>query len=316
MSMKLHLFDQDFSDLAALTSKWIGISAANVRRDYYIVLLLARLSKSHYADCCVFKGGTSLSKCYAGSIKRFSEDIDLTFVPPDSFNDNQCDKALKEIESILSFGFTLEKIPGERNRRNKSSWVYFGSGSHEARVKLEIGSRVRPDPYEKRRVKSYIQEYLESHGMPEVCELFGMSSVEMNVLSIERTFIDKVMAIKRHAYSGMLPIKVRHIYDVVMLYDRPDIQAFLKNKQQLKKLLALTKQTDSFYISKRNVPADYDPSGPYSFETWSHALDALVMANYLRLPDSLLFSKSKKLDFEKVLETLTRLNEIFKEVGE
>ena len=41
-------------------------------------LLLKNLADSEYAEKCVFKGGTSLSKCYPGSIERFSEDIDLT----------------------------------------------------------------------------------------------------------------------------------------------------------------------------------------------------------------------------------------------
>ena len=55
------------------------IPESAVKRDYYIVLLLEKLGNSTYAEKCVFKGGTSLSKCYPGSIERFSEDIDLTF---------------------------------------------------------------------------------------------------------------------------------------------------------------------------------------------------------------------------------------------
>ena len=44
---------------------------------------------SEYADKCVFKGGTSLSKCYPGSIQRFSEDIDLTYIPDDATSKKQ-----------------------------------------------------------------------------------------------------------------------------------------------------------------------------------------------------------------------------------
>ena len=66
------------------------------------------LQDSIFASECVFKGGTSLSKCYTESIKRFSEDIDLTFIPKEQLSNNQYNKTLKKIEN-------------ERSDRSKSS---------------------------------------------------------------------------------------------------------------------------------------------------------------------------------------------------
>ena len=80
-----------------------------IERDYYIVMLLKNLADSEYAEKCVFKGGTSLSKCYPGSIERFSEDIDLTFLGIDE-SDKVCDKAIKRIEKIMTVGADTEKI--------------------------------------------------------------------------------------------------------------------------------------------------------------------------------------------------------------
>ncbi len=89
--------------------------------------MLQKLSKSVYDDRCVFKGGTSLSKGYPNSIMRFSEDIDLSFIPDsDSENDKQIESHLKRIEKIMSEGMTLEKIAEERNNRNKSARVWYG----------------------------------------------------------------------------------------------------------------------------------------------------------------------------------------------
>lgn len=65
--MKLHNDQEAFHDLIALTATMIGIPEAAVKRDYFIVMMLQKLAKSVYADRCVFKGGTSLSKCYPGS---------------------------------------------------------------------------------------------------------------------------------------------------------------------------------------------------------------------------------------------------------
>ena len=76
--MKLHTLPEVFHELITIVATELNISESAVERDYYIVMMLQKLADSPYADQCVFKGGTSLSKCYPGSIERFSEDIDLT----------------------------------------------------------------------------------------------------------------------------------------------------------------------------------------------------------------------------------------------
>lgn len=89
--MLLHEHPEDFKDLQELTAKYIDIPSVAVERYYYIVIMLEKLAQSPYADSCIFKGGTSLSKCYPGSIERFSEDIDLTFLPQEEMGNKQYD---------------------------------------------------------------------------------------------------------------------------------------------------------------------------------------------------------------------------------
>lgn len=213
--MKLHEYPDDFRDLISLTAAYRHIPESATERDYYIVLLLQNLERSEFSGQCVFKGGTSLSKCYPGSIERFSEDIDLTFLGTE-LSDKSCSKAIKRIESVMTEGANTEKIAAERSDRSKSMMVWFGS--KENRVKVEIGSSVRPDPYSKKKIKTYIQEYLEEKSYTEAIERFELKEVILNVLNIERTFVDKLMAVKRHALCGRIDEKVRHIYDVKRLY--------------------------------------------------------------------------------------------------
>lgn len=88
-------------------------------------------------------------------------------------------------------------------------------------------------------MKSYIQEFLESIGETDAIAEYELREVTVNVLNVERTFIDKVMSVKRHALSGTLSSKVRHIYDVVRLYQLPEIQQFLQNKIALKSIVRI-----------------------------------------------------------------------------
>ena len=74
-----------------------NIPSSAVRKDYFITLILQNLSNSIFLDNVVFKGGTSLSKCYPNSINRFSEDIDLTYIPDEGMSNKQISKKLRKI---------------------------------------------------------------------------------------------------------------------------------------------------------------------------------------------------------------------------
>lgn len=310
--MKLHNYKEEFKTLISVVANKLHIPESAVERDYYIVLLLKKLENSEFADKCVFKGGTSLSKCYPGSIERFSEDIDLTFLGME-LSDNVCDKNIKRIEAVMTDGFQIKKIPEERNSRNKSMYVWFENEGNK--VKLEIGSSVRPDPYSKKTFKSYIHEFLEEKGEEEDIKKFMLSAVNLNVLNIERTFIDKIMSVKRHAICGSLDKKVRHIYDVVRLLKLQNIQDFLLNKPELKRLIQVTKETDSFYLKKREISKEYDPKGAYDFNSWRDKLTAEIRFRYETLHKDLLYTDEKQ-DFEDVIKTFEVLNKVFEEICE
>lgn len=310
--MLLHTHPEEFRELITVVAADKHIPESAVERDYYIVMMLKALADSSYADQCVFKGGTSLSKCFPGAIERFSEDIDLTFLGT-KLSNKVCDRAIKEIETIMSAGAHTEKITQERSDRSKSMYVWFDAP--EDRIKLEIGSTVRPDPFSKRIIKTYIQEFLENRGFTEDVERFKLEAIELNTLNIERTFIDKIMSVKRHAICVTLDRKVRHIYDVTRLYQMPEIQFFLSSKEELKHLVQLTKYTDSFYIGRRNVPAEYDPTGPYDFQSWQHHFDSGIRATYESLHESLLYTDEKQ-NFDEAVRTFDAINKILSEIGE
>jgi hypothetical protein len=175
------------------------------------------------------------------------------------------------------------------------------------RIELQIGSTVRPDPYSKRTVKTYIHEFLESRGFEDDIIRFELTPVAINTLNIERTFIDKIMSVKRHAICGSLERKVRHIYDVTRLYQMPEIQIFLADTDELKRLVQLTKETDSFYIGRRNISAEYDPTGPYNFPAWQHHFDAAIRSTYESLHETLLYTDERQ-DFNLAIETFKIIN--------
>ena len=310
--MKLHENKAEFRELITLTAQEKHIPESAVERDYYIVQALLFLSNSENAGRCVFKGGTSLSKCYPGSIERFSEDIDLTYIPEDGMTNKQIERKLKAIEKVMTAGAETEIIPEERNDRNKSIW--FWHGSRDSKIKLEIGSSVRPEPYGVKAMKTYIQEYLEVHGFDDVVAEYELTEISVNVLNIERTFVDKIMSVKRHAICGTIKTKARHIYDVARLFKMQEIQDFLANKDELQRLMELTKQTDSVYLEKRNIPENYDPTGAFGFALWK-AEFMTAKDTYEHLHEDLLYTDEKQ-NFDEAVSVFEQINELLTQIGE
>ena len=310
--MRLHRYPDEFKDLISIVAEKKNLPESAIERDYYIVYLLKNLAESAYASVCVFKGGTSLSKCYPGSIERFSEDIDLTFLGME-LSDKECDRAIKRIETVMTVGADTEKINAERSNRSKSMYVWFGS--RENKIKLEIGSSVRPDPFSERSVKSYIQEFLEDNGYFDAVSKYELHAITLKVLDITRTFVDKLMSVKRHAICGTLGEKVRHVYDVARLYAMPEIQLFLRSKDELKRLIQITKDTDSFYLSKRGVSGDYDPKGAYDFSAWEKYLTGEIQINYESFQRTFVYT-TQRLGFDEALRTFREINQILQSIEE
>ncbi|MDE8733486.1 nucleotidyl transferase AbiEii/AbiGii toxin family protein [Eubacteriales bacterium DFI.9.88] len=312
--MRLHENKDEFRELAVLTSKDIGIPEAAIIKDYHIVQILENLANSIYADQCIFKGGTSLSKCYPGIIERFSEDIDLTFTPHRELSNKQYDKQLKALEQILTTSYSFEKIAEERNSRNKSSYVFLDERRAD-RIKLEIGSSVRPEPYSRKTIKTYIQEFLEKEEQYGALTEYRLKSVPIYALDIERTFVDKLFAVKRHALCNGLVKKVRHIYDVNRLLEAPEIRKLINDSRELKRIVRLTKETDAFYLQKRNLPEAYDPVAAYDFDSWSHCFDSTVKKQYEQLHRSLLYTDDLQ-DFEEAKKAFAFIGKTLQEIGE
>lgn len=116
------------------------------------------------------------------------------------------------------------------------------------------------------------------------------SGSDLECAEYRATFVDKLMSVKRHAICGTIEKKVRHIYDVARLFALPEIKAFLEDKDELKRLIDITKQTDSYYLEKRNISKEYDPIEGYDFDSWKHYLNGQVRSTYENLHKELLYT--------------------------
>ena len=95
-----------FEQYILKVSEETGIDTDIVEKDYFVTLFLKRLAAVQ--SNIIFKGGTSLSKCYK-LIRRFSEDIDLNIDTVRMPTEGERRKLKANIVSVIDeFGFTLD----------------------------------------------------------------------------------------------------------------------------------------------------------------------------------------------------------------
>lgn len=123
------------------------------------------------------------------------------------------------------------------------------------------------------------------------------------------------MSVKRHAICGTIDKKVRHIYDVARLYHLDEVQRFLQDTDELKRLVRITKNTDSYYLEKRDISNEYNPLGAYDFRLWCDKFDHNVKEQYETLHESLLYTDEKQ-DLDEAVEIFNLVDLKLQSIGE
>lgn len=147
----LHQDKDKFLDSIDQTGKRLGFPASLIEKDYYLSLILSRLSE--LSDNLIFKGGTCLNKIYF-SYYRLSEDLDFSMQLPGATvtrgTRRKCIRAVKDKIAQFARGLGMKIDESEEPGRNESKqyvW-YFTYPSLlrpvEGRIKFEVGLRFNP----------------------------------------------------------------------------------------------------------------------------------------------------------------------------
>lgn len=247
MVMHLHENVEDFKDLILLTSEKLNLDPMLIEKDYWITHSLYHLSKSEYKHKVVFKGGTSLTKCYR-DLRRFSEDIDIALLAND-ISSSQIKKILTRVEKVMSLDLQPGKFEEERKSGNyrytqfKYKSLFAGNMMElHPNIRFELTSFMHPYPYENRMLGSFIEHYLDVMNMHDVIQEFGLGKFELNVLTIERTVVEKLASLIRMSYATDLKeiiAKTRHLYDLYMTY--PIVKGFYNDTEKFIDMVRIVK---------------------------------------------------------------------------
>lgn len=229
--MYLHENKQLFEEVISSTSELLNKPEQVVEKDYYVTMILKALSSK---TDCVFKGGTSLSKCHH-AIDRFSEDIDITF--SNKLTAGQRKSLKNNIIASVSEELKMPIIDWNKSRSRRDFNCYtfeyepldqYDSEKMNPSVRMEVSLSSLSFPTERIPVDSYVRQFLEKDNA-NLIDKYGLELFSMNVQSIDRTFIDKVFALCDYHMEKQYEKHSRHIYDLYMLLPRIKFDDKFKN---------------------------------------------------------------------------------------
>ena len=225
-----------------------------LEKDVWVVWTIETLFQASFAEPLAFKGGTSLSKAY-GVIRRFSEDVDLTYdiralapdlvgnsnepIPPTRSQQKKWTDEIRvrlpawiaktvtpALEQRLSTENLSARIAQETDRLAiEYEAVTTHSGYLRPAVLLEFGARSTGEPTEARAIVCDASAVL-----PEL-ECPGATP---RVMRAERTFWEKATAI--HVYCAQGRFRggerfSRHWHDICRLHDAGVVARALSDRE-------------------------------------------------------------------------------------
>jgi hypothetical protein len=274
----LRLSAQDRRDALGVAADRSGRPTHLLEKDVWVVWALATLYAAPLGEHLVFKGGTSLSKAYQ-VIRRFSEDVDLTYdiraIAPDLVGDNgeALPKTRSEekrwssevrrrlpawvaetVQPVIANGLAVEGLAASVRVEDEKLFIDYeatatGSGYVAPSVMLEFGARSTGEPASLREV---------------VCDVSGLidglifPAARPRVMHAERTFWEKATAIHVFCFQERLRGDrfARHWHDVVRLDEAGFAEAAFADRELAN---AVARHKSMFFAEKAadRTPIDY-----------------------------------------------------------
>ena len=316
--MKLHRDKYSFLNIIGLIHGVTGIREDILEKDYYVTLLLKELSEKQETLPAYFKGGTALYKAQK-SIRRFSEDIDLTIC----INNCSGSQAKKRLETATKKYLSLPRTSRkelEDDRKGSITAVYdytpavtVDTGDPLQRfgyVKVEGTSFTVSEPFSTLEIEPVIYTYATEEQRSILREQFGVMPFPIKTIRLERIFADKIFAAEFYYERGMYFDVAKHIYDVSVMLDLQPIQDMLGNtglflEMSEYKRLEETRRTGSD-LADRKFP---------DFKIFYDISDNTALKDaYQNMQKNYVFSEKDLLTFEFVISQWKKLQEVLNDI--
>jgi predicted nucleotidyltransferase component of viral defense system len=314
--MKLHLEPSAFETLLLDTSEKTGIRADIIEKDYYVTLLLKELAGKQNEVPAYFKGGTALYKAL-GTIRRFSEDIDLTVSVEDCSN-SQAKRRLERATLEYSCLARDKADQDNENRKGSITSVYryksvVNIDSEDAlqrfgRVKVEATSFTVSEPYEPMPIAPILFNMATDEQKEILRNTYEVGPFAIATIKLERIFVDKVFAAEFYFLRESYFDVAKHLYDLVVLLQNNKIKAMLLDKELVEKMIGFKRKEEQLRTGSELADK---PINQFSYlQTGMN--NAGLIREFTRMQEIYVFSAEHIITKDELQKSIKALAVIFK----
>lgn len=309
--MKLHLNKELFKDFIDTLNTRTGIAIDILEKDYYVCLILNELAIKQNQIKAYFKGGTAIYKIL-DTMNRFSEDIDLTVKVLKEESNTKNKKRLKE--SALGYSIEGLELLKDECIDNKGSitGIYKYTSVYEdkenplqraGKIQVEATSFTVSEPIKTYYIEPLIYKVANESERKILEEKFDVSKIKIDIVQLERMFIDKIFAIEFYYIRNMYMDTAKHLYDVTVLFRNNNIQELLKNEKELDKLITYKRQEEKIRIGGINENLSIQN---FSYFTLDFNNDLITAFDNMQ--NKYVLNEKYKIDIEQVKKILPQLH--------
>lgn len=259
--MKLHLNKELFKEFIDNLKTRTGIDSDIIEKDYYVCTILRNLSEKQDELQAYFKGGTAIYKIL-DTMNRFSEDIDLTVKVILEQSNTKNKNRLKQ--SALGYkieGLELLKDDCIDNKGSVTGIYKYDSiynmnekELHRAGIiQVEATSFTVSEPYQKYTIEPLVYKLANENERKILEDQFDVSKFDINIIKVERMFIDKIFATEFYYIRIMYTDTSKHLYDISVLFENENIKNLLNNTRELNKLIQYKRKEENVRIGGINA---------------------------------------------------------------
>ncbi len=303
--MMLHEDKYAFLALINQIHEVSGIRLDILEKDYYVSLLLRELAEKQKDLPAYFKGGTALYKALK-SIRRFSEDIDLT-VSIENCSNSQAKRRLEQAaKNYSSLPRTADKAM-EEDRRGSITTVYdyepavpvdeIDPLQRFRHVKIEATSFTISEPFTAMEVEPILYTFASQEQRQILQDRYGLMPFDLLTIRLERIFADKILAAEFYYDREMYFDVAKHVYDVSIMIDLHEIQCLMNDPEELLRMIGYKKLEET-----RRIGSDLD-TRPFSeyriFDGLAGNKD--FAADFQKMQNNYVFNRADILPMDYVL---------------
>ena len=239
-----------------------GIRNDILEKDYYVCLVLKELVSKQKELQAYFKGGTAVYKIL-DHMNRFSEDIDLTVKVNRNESNNSNKTRLKK--SALGYNIdglilvddeTIDKKGSITSFYKYDSLFSLNELFKSERIQIEATSFTVSEPVSTYIIEPLVYKYATEEEKTILKEIYNISEFEIEIIKLERIFIDKIFAAEFYYEREMYEDVSKHLYDISIMIKNDDIKELLKNKSELTKLIGYKRKEEKSRIG--GIPEEKD----------------------------------------------------------